>query len=128
MPRQVIANSHIESRLARAQSFGDAREHARASCVSACAHDVAPTLAVYNISGIASFAKEMDDKGLGKPKVHLSFTLDSSGICALTKAEATVEGNNHSVHGASNRPRQRCRVDQGCGGRGTGTLVWQSSK
>ena len=64
--------------------------------------DVEPTLAVYNISGIASFAKEMDDKGLGKPKVHLSFTLDSSGICALTKAEATVEEILEPAVNASN--------------------------
>jgi len=28
---------------------------------------------------------------LGIPKVHLSFSLDSSGIVALNKAEATVE-------------------------------------
>ena len=51
----------------------------------------APTLAMYNISGIAAFAEEMAKKGLGKPKVHLSFTLDSSGIAKLTKADATVE-------------------------------------
>mmetsp|Transcript_357 Transcript_357/g.348 ORF Transcript_357/g.348 Transcript_357/m.348 type:complete len:927 (+) Transcript_357:193-2973(+) len=51
----------------------------------------APLLAVYNISGIAEFAKESASKGLGQPKVHLSFGLDSSGIVSLTKAEATVE-------------------------------------
>merc|ERR1711916_358892 len=48
-------------------------------------------LAVYNISGIAEFAKETESKGLGQPKVHLSFSLDSSGVIALNKAEATVD-------------------------------------
>merc|ERR1711871_1847034 len=48
-------------------------------------------LAVYNITGIAEFAKETESKGLGQPKVHLSFSLDSSGVVALNKAEATVD-------------------------------------
>merc|ERR1712146_858108 len=48
-------------------------------------------LAVYNISGVADFAKETESKGLGQPKVHLSFTLDSSGVVSLNKAEASVE-------------------------------------
>merc|ERR1711988_605149 len=48
-------------------------------------------LAVYNISGVADFAKEAESKGLGQPKVHLSFTLDSSGVVSLDKAEASVE-------------------------------------
>lgn len=48
-------------------------------------------LAVYNITGVADFAKETESKGLGQPKVHLSFTLDSSGVVSLNKAEATVE-------------------------------------
>merc|ERR1711968_385586 len=48
-------------------------------------------LAVYNISGMGDFAKETESKGLGQPKVHLSFTLDSSGVVSLNKAEATVE-------------------------------------
>jgi hypoxia up-regulated 1 len=48
-------------------------------------------LAVYNITGVADFAKETSSKGLGAPKVHLSFALDASGIVSLTKAEATLE-------------------------------------
>merc|ERR1719502_723016 len=48
-------------------------------------------LAVYNITGVADFAKETESKGLGQPKVHLSFTLDSSGVVSLNKAEASVE-------------------------------------
>lgn len=48
-------------------------------------------LAVYNITGVAEFAKETESKGLGQPKVHLSFTLDSSGVVSLNKAEASVE-------------------------------------
>ena len=49
-------------------------------------------LAVYNITGVAAFSKEVADKGLNHtPKVHLSFGLDSSGIVTLIKAEATVE-------------------------------------
>jgi len=48
-------------------------------------------IAVYNITGIESFAKESESKGLGTPKVHLSFLLDGNGIVSLTKAEVTVE-------------------------------------
>lgn len=48
-------------------------------------------LAVYNITGISEFAKESANKGLGQPKVHLSFNLDTSGIVTLTRAEATVD-------------------------------------
>merc|ERR1712054_232231 len=48
-------------------------------------------LAVYNVTGVAEFAKETESKGLGQPKVHLSFTLDSSGVVSLNKAEASVE-------------------------------------
>ena len=48
-------------------------------------------IAVYNITGIESFAKESESKGLGTPKVHLSFILDGNGIVSLTKAEVTVE-------------------------------------
>lgn len=50
-----------------------------------------PLLAVYNITGIAEFAEENSDRGLGPPKIHLSFALDSSGMVFLTKAEATLE-------------------------------------
>lgn len=49
------------------------------------------TIAVYNITGIAAFAKENESKGLGAPKVHLSFLLDGNGMVTLTKAEATLE-------------------------------------
>ena len=45
----------------------------------------------YNIKGIEEFAKEMDEKGLGKPKVSLQFELSPSGITQLIKAEAAVE-------------------------------------
>ena len=45
----------------------------------------------YNISGVEEFAKEMEEKGLGSPKVSLQFELSSSGICQLIKAEAAVE-------------------------------------
>jgi hypoxia up-regulated 1 len=45
----------------------------------------------YKINGVAAFAKEMEEKGLGKPKVTLQFELSQSGISALVKAEATVE-------------------------------------
>ena len=48
-------------------------------------------VAVYNITGIADFAKETASKGLGQPKVHLSFALDGNGIVTLSKAEATLE-------------------------------------
>jgi hypoxia up-regulated 1 len=40
---------------------------------------------------VAEFAKEMEDKGLGKPKVSLQFELSQSGITELVKAEAAVE-------------------------------------
>lgn len=45
----------------------------------------------YNITGVAEFAKEMEEKGLGKPKVSLQFELTQSGISQLVKAEAAVE-------------------------------------
>jgi hypoxia up-regulated 1 len=45
----------------------------------------------YNITGIEEFAKEMEEKKLGKPKVSLQFELGASGITTLIKAEATVE-------------------------------------
>lgn len=45
----------------------------------------------YNITGVESFTKEMEDKGLGKPKISLQFELTSSGIVTLAKAEAAVE-------------------------------------
>jgi hypoxia up-regulated 1 len=45
----------------------------------------------YNITGVADFAKEMEEKKLGTPKVSLQFELSSSGITSLVKAEASVE-------------------------------------
>ena len=45
----------------------------------------------YNITGVVEFAKEMEEKGLGKPKVSLQFELSASGITSLIKAEAAVE-------------------------------------
>merc|ERR1711862_815243 len=45
----------------------------------------------YNITGVKEFAKEMEDKGLGKPKVSLQFELSFSGITRMIKAEAAVE-------------------------------------
>merc|ERR1711975_152537 len=52
---------------------------------------VPPLLGVFNITGISEFAQDTAAKGLGVPKVHLSFSLDSSGVITLSKAEATVE-------------------------------------
>lgn len=49
------------------------------------------TIGVFNISGIAAFSKEVAERSLGEPKVHLSFTLDASGVVSITKAEATVD-------------------------------------
>jgi len=51
----------------------------------------ATSIEQYNIKGIEEFAKEMDEKGLGKPKVSLQFELSQSGITQLIKAEAAVE-------------------------------------
>uniref|UniRef100_A0A6U6FIS4 Uncharacterized protein n=2 Tax=Odontella aurita TaxID=265563 RepID=A0A6U6FIS4_9STRA len=45
----------------------------------------------YNVTGISKFAAEMNEKGLGKPKVSLQFELSSSGLTGLIKAEAVVE-------------------------------------
>lgn len=45
----------------------------------------------YNITGVAEFAKEMEEKGLGKPKLSLHFEMTHSGITQLVKAEAAVE-------------------------------------
>lgn len=47
----------------------------------------------YNISGIEDFAKEMEEKNLGKPKISLQFQLSESGLTNLIKAEAAVEEN-----------------------------------
>merc|ERR1712038_2231080 len=40
----------------------------------------------YNVTGIVAFAKEMEEKGLSKPKISLQFELSSSGIVKLIKA------------------------------------------
>merc|ERR1712070_656704 len=45
----------------------------------------------YNITGVTEFAKDMKEKGLGKPKVSLQFELNSAGLTSLVKAEAVVE-------------------------------------
>jgi hypoxia up-regulated 1 len=51
----------------------------------------------FNITGIAKFAKEQEDKGTcggnenSKPKIHLTFKLDAGAIVRLAKAEATCE-------------------------------------
>merc|ERR1712159_234007 len=39
----------------------------------------------------SEFAKDMEAKGLGKPKISLQFELSQSGITQLVKAEAVVE-------------------------------------
>lgn len=52
---------------------------------------VKPELQRYKITGVSEFAKEMEEKGLGKPKVSLQFELSQSGITSLVKAEAAVE-------------------------------------
>lgn len=57
-------------------------------------HGAPKTIAVYDISGVADFAKEMAKQNtsglLPRPKVQLSFTLDASGLATLSKAEVTV--------------------------------------
>merc|ERR1712038_2252116 len=45
----------------------------------------------YNVTGIVAFAKEMEEKGLSKPKISLQFELSSSGIVKLIKAEGAVD-------------------------------------
>jgi hypoxia up-regulated 1 len=45
----------------------------------------------YNVTGVAEFAKEMEEKNLTKPKVSLQFELGTSGITTLVRAEASVE-------------------------------------
>ncbi len=45
----------------------------------------------FNITGVVAFSKEMEEKGLSKPKVSLQFELSSGGIVNLVKAEAVVE-------------------------------------
>merc|ERR1712232_434199 len=39
----------------------------------------------YSVTGVSEFAKEMEEKGLGKPKVSLQFELSTSGITFLIK-------------------------------------------
>ncbi len=50
-----------------------------------------PSIEKYNVTGIVAFAKEMEEKGLSKPKISLQFELSSSGIVKLIKAEGAVE-------------------------------------
>ena len=47
--------------------------------------------------GIAEFAKEGAERNLGAPKVHLSFTLDGSGIVTLSKAEVSKQFLSHCI-------------------------------
>lgn len=49
-----------------------------------------PELQRYKITGVAAFAKEMEEKGLGKPKITLQFEHSHSGLTELVKAEAAV--------------------------------------
>merc|ERR1712166_872105 len=60
----------------------------------------------YKVSGVSAFAKEMEEKGLGKPKVSLQFELSQSGTTALIKAEAAVEGT-YTVEVEVERRKQR---------------------
>ena len=45
----------------------------------------------FNVTGIVEFAKEMEEKGLSKPKISLQFELSTSGLVNLVKAEGVVE-------------------------------------
>merc|ERR1712159_3674 len=54
-------------------------------------HGSASELQRYKIKGVSEFAKDMEAKGLGKPKISLQFELSQSGITQLVKAEAVVE-------------------------------------
>jgi len=47
-----------------------------------------PVITAFNVTGIDKFAKELEQKGLGKPKVQLTFKLDEFGMVVLSKAEA----------------------------------------
>merc|ERR1712146_877880 len=47
-----------------------------------------PVITTFNVTGIGKFAKELEQKGLGKPKVQLTFKLDEFGMVVLSKAEA----------------------------------------
>ncbi|EQC40757.1 hypothetical protein SDRG_01828 [Saprolegnia diclina VS20] len=58
---------------------------------SALPQGVSSIISRYNITGIAAFAKKMEDKKLGEPKVTLSFNLDASGLASIVKAEATLD-------------------------------------
>lgn len=71
-------------------SFAGARITKR-SYVMICILNISLPIVRYNVTGVETFAKEMGDKGLGKPKVSLHFELSSSGISRLIKAEASVE-------------------------------------
>ncbi|CCI45987.1 unnamed protein product [Albugo candida] len=45
----------------------------------------------FSITGIKDFYTQHLEKNLGEPKVSLTFSLDSSGIVSIIKAEATLE-------------------------------------
>ena len=74
-------------------------------------------IAVYNVTGISDFAKETAAKGLGSPKVHLSFLLDNSGMVTLSRAEATVElpaeKDDESSKGADGKDEEDEREEEG---------------
>ena len=50
------------------------------------------SITLYNITGIAQFAKDMAhvNATTAKPKVQLSFSLDASGITTISKAEVSI--------------------------------------
>jgi len=53
-----------------------------------------PGITLYNVTGVHSLVNDPTHRSLltnQTPRVHLMFTLDSSGIVSLTKAEATLE-------------------------------------
>eukprot|EP00604_Paraphysomonas_vestita_P001760 CAMPEP_0174823626 /NCGR_PEP_ID=MMETSP1107-20130205/26314_1 /TAXON_ID=36770 /ORGANISM="Paraphysomonas vestita, Strain GFlagA" /LENGTH=721 /DNA_ID=CAMNT_0016047011 /DNA_START=407 /DNA_END=2572 /DNA_ORIENTATION=- len=75
-------------------------------------------ISVLNITGIAEFAQETSSLGAGQPKIHLSFTLDNSGIITLSKAEATLElpesnNNNNTTNNNNNTSGDNNDVNEG---------------
>jgi len=56
-----------------------------------------PLIAVFNITGIAKFSSKALLTNSSIPKVHLSFVLDTDGVVALVKAEATSEVHHDDV-------------------------------
>ncbi len=90
---KVVAVQHTEDILC-SLSYADQNQGSSPETLNAL--PVLPSgasslFAVYNITGISDFVKEHAEKKLGKPKVQLTFTLDSSGMVSLSKAEALLE-------------------------------------